>query len=486
MEITGRGTLKRAGELLARIVEIRQRLTQGHHSMGTRQQTSSRCASRRRFLRQSAALAGALGVPVVVPSSVLGLAGRVAPSARVVLGCIGLGIQGLGNMRTFRGNPEVQVAAVCDVHATRRMEAKQSNDEFYGNGDCRAFKDFRELLACKDIDAVQITAPDHWHPLIALEATRQGKPMYCEKPIGWSLRAAQAVRKAVRQSGVVFQFGTQQRSGGKFRQACELVRNGKIGQLKTILVGVPTSWTCPVQPVEPVPKELDYDLWLGPAPRAPYCYQRCRPWTPKEGYSIWYCISDYCMGMIGNWGVHHLDIAQWGNGTDLSGPTEVEGTGTFPTGMLTNCAVQWQVENRYPNGVTLVHMDNETSAKHPLQQRGHGHGVMFLGTKGWVHVDREQIDAEPRSLLKTKLGPNELRLFKSDNHHANFIDAVKGRCPPAAPIDIAFCSDALCNLQQIAIKLKRKLSWDPSREAFVADDEANRMLDRPMRGPWRL
>ena len=437
--------------------------------------------NRRQFLKQSAAFAGVLGFPVIVPSSVLGQAGTPAPSNRVVLGCIGLGIQGTGNMRTFRANPEVQVAAVCDVHETQRRRAKQAVDEAYGNQDCAAYGDFRELIARKDIDAVQITTPDHWHPLVALEATRQRKHMYCEKPIGWSFRAAQAVRKAVQESGVVFQFGTQQRSGGKFRLACELVRNGKIGQLKTILVGVPGSWTCPSQPTEPVPKELDYELWLGPAPLAPYCYQRCRPYTEKEGWSIWYCISDYCMGMIGNWGVHHLDIAQWGNGTELSGPTEVEGTGVFPQGLLTDGAVSWQVENRYANGVTLVHMDDGTAPKHPLQVGGHGHGVLFLGTEGWVHVDREKLDASPKSLLKATIGPNEVHLFKSDNHHANFIDAVKGRTKPAAPIDIAVRSDALCHLQQIAIKLRRKLRWDPAGEVFVNDDEANRMLDRPMR-----
>jgi predicted dehydrogenase len=442
--------------------------------------------NRRQFLRQSAALAGVLGVPAIVPASVLGQAATPAPSNRVALGCIGLGIQGTGNMRAFRGNPEVQVVAVCDVHESQRRRAKQAVDEAYGNESCAAYKDFRELMARKDIDAVQITAPDHWHPLIALEATRQRKHMYCEKPIGWSLRAAQAVRKAVQASGVVFQFGTQQRSGGKFRLACELVRNGKIGQLKTILVGVPSSWTCPSQPTEPVPRELDYDLWLGPAPLAPYCYHRCRPYTEKEGWSVWYCISDYCMGMIGNWGVHHLDIAQWGNGTELGGPTEVEGTGVFPQGMLTDAATHWQVENRYANGVTLIHMDDETSRKHPLQQGGHGHGVMFLGAEGWVHVDREKLDAGPKSLLKATIGPNELHLFKSDNHHVNFIDAVKGRTKPAAPIDVAVRSDALCHLQQMAIKLKRKLRWDPAAEAFVGDDEANRMLDRPMREPWKL
>lgn len=251
---------------------------------------------RRQFFKKMAGAAGAAAFPQIVPSSVLGREGATAPSNKVTLGCIGLGIQGMGNMRTFRGNTEdVQVVAVCDVHETQRLNGKNAVDEFYeekGTG-CAAFRDFRELLARKDIDAVQITAPDHWHPLMVLEATRQKKHWYCEKPIGWSFRAAQAVRKAVKESGVVFQFGTQQRSGGNFRRACELVRNGRIGKLQTILVGVPGSWTYPLQ------------------------FQRCRPWTKGQGwggYRIWYCISDYCMGMIGNWGIHHLDIAQWGNG----------------------------------------------------------------------------------------------------------------------------------------------------------------------------
>jgi len=445
--------------------------------------------SRREFLKSAAV---GLSFPTIVPASVFG---AQAPSNRLAMACIGLGVQGTGNMRAFLGNPEVRVAAVCDVHQTQLQKGKQVVDTWYSNSDCAAFKDFRELMARRDIDAVQITAPDHWHPLMAVEAARQKKHMYCEKPVGWSFRAAKAVQKAVHDSGVVFQFGTQQRSGGFFRQACELVRNGRIGQLRTILVGVPGSWTCPKQPTEPVPSELDYEMWLGPAPMAPYCYERCRPYTnpprnPNAGgwgpWSIWYCISDYCIGMIGNWGVHHLDIAQWGNGTDLSGPTEIEGTGVFPQDMLTDCATSWQVENRYANGVTLVHMDDATAKKHPLQVGGYGHGILFLGSEGWVHVDRERIDANPKSLLKVKFGPDEIRLFKSDNHHVNFVDAVKGRTQPAAPIDVAVCSDALCWLEQIAIKVRRPLRWDPAKEEFANDAEANTLLDRPMRNPWRL
>ncbi len=442
--------------------------------------------TRRHFLK-SALAAGTVATWHFAPARALGRAGFVAPSKRVTYGVIGLGIQGTGDMRAFLGNKEVQVVAVCDVHEGQRNKGKQAVDTWYSNSDCAAYRDFRELIARPDIDAVQITTPDHWHPLIAIESARQGKHMYQEKPMGWSFRAAHAVQKAIKASGVVFQFGTQQRSDRKFRFACELVRNGKIGQLKTILVGVPGSVSsCPIQPVEPVPKELDYELWLGPAPKAPYSYHRCRPHTQKDGWSVWYSISDYCMGMIGNWGVHHLDIAQWGNNSELSGPTEIQGTGVFPKGLLTDCCVSWQIENRYGNGVTLVHMDDATSKKHPLQKNGHGHGVMFIGSEGWVHVDRGAMDAQPASLLQTQLGPNEVRLFKSDNHAANFIEAVKGRSQPAAPIDIAVRTDTLCHLQLIAARLGRKLRWDPEKEQFPGDNEANALLDRPMRAPWKV
>jgi predicted dehydrogenase len=452
----------------------------------------SSALSRRQFLRNALATAGLLGAPPLAPSSIWHQAGAVAPSNRVVLGCIGLGIQGTGNMKAFLGHPEVRVTAVCDVHEDQRLKGKQVVDAFYGNADCAGTKDFRELVARPDIDAVLITTPDHWHPLIALEAARHGKHLYYEKPMGWSFRAAQAVRAAVRDRKVVFQFGTQQRSSGNFRFACELVRNGRIGQLKTILVGVPGSVPFPSQPTEPVPKELDYDLWLGPAPWAPYCVERCRPYTHRpnapwtQNYSTWYHISDYCIGFIGNWGIHHLDIAQWGNGTESTGPTEIEGRGSFPREGLADCALTWQVENRFANGVTLVHMDDETSKKHPRQVGGHGHGILFLGTEGWVHVDRQGLDAQPKSLLQTQIGPGETHLFRSDNHHGNFVDAVKGRKPPAAPIDVAVRSDTLCHLDQIAIKLQRKLRWDAVQESFVDDPQANQMLDRPMRSPWKI
>jgi hypothetical protein len=264
------------------------------------------------------------------------------------------------------------------------------------------------------------------------------------------------------------------------------VRNGRIGKLQTILVGVPASSPFPAQPDEPVPPGFNYDMWLGPAPMAPYSYARCRPYS-KEGWSIWYHISDYCMGFIGNWGIHHLDIAQWGHGTEDTGPVEIEGKGVFPKEGLANCALTWQVENKFRDGVTLVHMNDSTAAKHPLQTpRYKPTGIMFRGTEGWVYVTRSMIDAEPRSLLTSTIGPNEIHLEESSDHYRNFLDAVKQRKRAVCPIDVAVRSDTIAHLDNIAIKLRRKLRWDPVKEKFIGDEEANRMLKRPMRRPWHL
>lgn len=454
--------------------------------------TTTSSLNRRSFLKQAGLAAGAITLPAFVPASALGAEGGVPASNRITVAGIGLGIQGTGNLKAMLARAGVRVIAVCDVHETQRAKGKKVVDDHYGNQECAAYKDYRELLARKDLDAVLICAPDHWHPLIALEAARQGKHMYCEKPMGWSFRAAQAVRQAVLQSGVVFQFGTQQRSDRKFWRACALVRNGHIGQLQTILVGVPGSVAVPAQPTEPVPKELDYETWLGPAPLAPYCFERCRPYTsrPNESwtrnYSSWYHISDYCVGFIGNWGIHHLDIAQWGHGTEATGPVEVEGSGEFPTEGLADCALRWQVQNRFADGVTLVHMDDETSRRHPLQKNGHGHGVLFLGSEGWVHVDRSKLDPGRESLLDVKTDDFAVKLLQSFDHHDNFLEAIRKRRPLAAPIESAVRSDTLYHLDQIALKLRRKLRWDPVGESFVNDPEANRLLDRPMRGPWKL
>jgi predicted dehydrogenase len=446
---------------------------------------------RRQFLK-SAAAAGAMAFPYIVPSSATGRTGSVAASNRIVMGCIGLGIQGTGNMREFLRQKDVQVVSVCDVRESQRRKARSIVDERYGSNDCAAYDDFRELCARRDIDAVSIATPDHWHVLVGLEAAQNGKHMYYEKPIGWSFAAARVLRDTIKRYGVVFQFGTQQRSGRDFRFACELVRNGRIGKVHTILVGVPGSVALPNQAAEPIPNRLDYDMWLGPAPWSPHSFERCRPYTSRpndpwtQNYSTWYHISDYCIGFIGNWGIHHVDIAQWGNGSEDTGPVEIDGSAAFPTDGIADCALSWQVENKFASGVKLIHTDNSTSARHPSQIQGFSQGILFRGTEGWVFVNRGKLDAHPKSLLKSIIGPNELHLVASSNHHRNFLDAVRVRKRTACPIDVAVRSNTICQLDDIAIRLRRKLQWDPKKEDFVNDPEASRMLTRPMRSPWHI
>lgn len=448
-----------------------------------------RKVNRRQFLSTAT---GAVAFPYVVSSSSLGLAGTTAPSNRIAMGCIGLGIQGTGNMREFLRQKDVQVTAVCDVRGTQLRKGSEIVNTHYRNTDCKTFTDFRDITGATDIDTVLIATPDHWHPLIGIDAARNGKHMYYEKPIGWSFKAGQVLCSTVKRYGVTFQFGTQQRSSRDFRFACELVRNGKIGKLHTILVGVPGGVTVPNPPTEPVPKGFDYDMWLGPAPLAPHSFERTRPYVTRPGaswtqqYSNWYHISDYCIGFIGNWGIHHIDIAQWGANTENTGPVQIQGSGIFPKEGLADCVLTWQVENKFAKGLKIIHMDNSSAAKHPEQIPGFSQGVLFKGTDGWVFVNRSKIDAHPKSLLKSNIGPNDINLIKSASHHRNFIDSVKTKTPTACPVDIAVKSNTICQIDNIAIQLKRKLTWDPKKEIFENDPEANRMLSKPMRTPWKI
>ena len=446
--------------------------------------------NRRQFL--SGLCGKALAVasfPYVVPSTALAGNGAVPPSEKVAMGFIGVGSMGGGHLRTFLGYDDVQVVAVSDLRQIFRQKAVERVRQQYGGKGCDAHHDFRELLARDDIDAVTVVTPDHWHGLIAVEAARRGKDMYCEKPLTMSVTDSKAVRSAVKRYGVVFQFGTQQRSDEKFRFACELARNEKIGKLHTIMVGSHPSITCPNQPSEPTPdkNEFDYDTWLGPAPWAPYSYQRCDSRAMgTEG--MWTHIHDYSLGGLGGaWGIHHVDIAQWGNGTDDTGPVEIEGTGVIPADGLADTAVEWQVEHTYANGVKMIHANTKTALKRAKQFSLHyGLGILFLGSEGWVLVCREFLDAEPKSLLTATIGPNEIRLPQSDNHRRNFLDCVKTRQKTICPVETAVRSDTICHLDDIAIRLGRKLKWDPAKEQFIDDDQANRMLTRPMRSPWRF
>ena len=435
--------------------------------------------NRRQFIRRmgmAAAGGGAVaaaGGPVLVPASALGLGGVVAPSERIALGMIGMGGRGSMLQINFQGLTACQVVAVCDVKTAQREYARQVADQAYGGTGCRAFVDFRDLCARPDIDAVAIATPDHWHVLQALEALRAGKDVYMEKPLGLSVAEGKALRGAVERHGRVLQFGTQERSSRNSRFACEMVLSGRIGAVHTIRVGSRQSVPSGVYPPMPVPDGIDYDLWLGPAPWAPYTDHRViNEW--------WFHNSDYSLGFISGCGVHTVDIAQWGNGTQLTGPVAVEGWGTFPADGLNDCATAWEVTMTYANGVKMHFTDGE---QNPL-------GVRFEGTDGWVFVKEEHlggaVDAWPREMLRQPIGPGEVRLPFSNHHQENFLDCIRTRARPVAPVEVAVRSDTLCQLSDIAMRLGRRLRWDPDAETFVGDAEANRMLSRAMRSPWRL
>jgi len=441
--------------------------------------------SRREFLKTTLAAVGGVGFPCIIPSAALGKAGTVAPSNRLSIGVIGVGGMGTGHVRQLLGYPDVRVSAVCDIWPVRQQKAKAFVDRHYGNSDCAAYTDFRDLLARSDIDGCVIATCDHWHVLVALEAVRNHKHVYLQKSVGVYFGENQVLRKEVKRTGVVFQFGTQQRSDSRFRFACELVRNKRIGKLHTIMVGSIPSWFVPNSAPEPVPEDFNYDLWLGPAPWAPYSFMRCGP--RAEGAGAWYVISDYAMGHISGWGIHHVDIAQWGNGSDHTTPVEIEGTGTIPTDGLTDTPTSFEVLHTYANSVRLVHMDTKTArTRAPQFWLNEGLGILFLGTDGWVFVCREGLYTHPKSLMNTAIGPDEIRLHSSNDHMRNFLDAITTKAQTVCPIDVAVHSDTICHQGNIAIRLGRKLKWNPENERFINDDQANRMLTRSMRGPWKL
>ena len=427
--------------------------------------------TRRGFLRAAAA---AVAAPSVVPCSVLG---ADAPSNQITMGCIGVGRQGSGNMQGFLDR--VRVVAVCDVDAGRAQAAKQTVERRYaerlGNGvykGCLAYSDFRDLLARRDIDTCLICTPDHWHTLPAVAAAQAGKDMYIEKPLTLTVPEGRVLSDAVRRYGRVLQVGSQQRSDTRFRTACELVRNGRIGKLHTVTVILATDPGCGPEPTMPVPDGLDYDFWLGPAPLAPYTEKRVHP---QRGYGRpgWLRMRDYSGGMMTGWGAHHNDIAHWGMGTEYTGPVEIEGTAEYPKDGLWDVHGKFHVEARYASGVRLVMHDGSD-------------GVRFEGSDGWVFVKRGRLETEPKSILSETVGPEETRLYRSNDHKGNFLDCVRTRAEPVANVEIGHRSATVCHLANIAMRLRRKLAWDPDRESFVDDAEADRIMVRTMRSPWTL
>ena len=418
-------------------------------------------------------LIGAAGIcafPSFVSASALGRGGVEAPSHRITMACIGLGGRGKENLRSFLGHQNCRIVAVCDVNANRVEEAKKIVNDRYGNTDCATYRDYREVLARGDIDAVSIATPDAWHVLQSVEAARAGKDIFLEKPLGLSVRDDIALRNAVRSYDRVFQFGTQQRSDRKFGLACELVQNGRIGKLQRIVVSVPASRAVGLIRPAPAPPWLDWDMWVGPARWRPYSVGivgNCGEW----GH-----ISNFSLGWITTWGIHHVDIAQWGNDADHTGPVEVEGTGEFPPEGLYDCATGWDMVWRYANGVVVRFIDKGKRRQ----------GVRFEGTEGWVFVEREVIEAEPKSLLQERIGPEERHFTIGTDHWGGFLDCIKSRKTPVSSIESAVRTDTVCHICDIAMRLGRKLRWNPAAEQFVNDVEANRMLIRSWRSPWHL
>jgi len=423
--------------------------------------------SRRGFLKQAAAV---VALPNIVRGSVLGLNGATAPSNKIVFGAIGVGGQGTGNMNRFLRDPEAQMVAVCDVDKAHSDRALDLVNKFHKDEGCVAYKDFRELLARDDIDAVTVCPPDHWHAVISVAAAKAGKDIYCEKPLANTVAEGRAVAEAVKRYNVVLQTGSHERSRSSARFGCELVRNGRIGKLHTIRVNLPKDSYGPegLHPAMPVPDGFDYDFWLGPCPREAYTKVRC--------HFYFRYILDYSGGEMTDRGAHVMDFAHLAMGLDDSGPVEVWGKGEFPREGLFNTATAYHFEFNYANGVHLIGTSNEPR------------GIKFEGTDGWVfiHIHGGRLEADPPSLLDEVIGPDEIRLGRSPGHHRDFLNAVKSRGTPMAPAEVGHRTATICHLANIAMLTGRKLKWDPVTEQVTNDEAANRMCWRPMRSPWRV
>jgi len=430
--------------------------------------------SRRRFLGNVAGVsAAAVGFPHIISSSALGADGAVAPSERIVMGCIGVGSQGTGNMRGFLGKKDAQVVAVCDVDRGHRDSAKRLVDRAYKNMDCQTYADFRELIARADIDALSLAMPDHWHSIPVVMAAQAGKDMYGEKPLARTIHEAKVMRDTVNRYGRIWQTGSWQRSVDNFRRGCELVRNGRIGKVTRVEVGLPTGGGGGTPPVSEPPQGLDWDFWLGPAPWTAF-----RKYGNQAPHWDWRWIMDYSGGQLTDWAGHHIDIAHWGLGLDDTGPVEIEGKGVYPKDGIYDVPTEYKFTCKYADGLELIVASDRQVPK--------GMGTVWYGEKGWVHVDRGRQATEPANLWNETIGPNETRLYKSTDHQQNFLDCVKSREKAIAPIEVACRSISVGLLGEIAMLLERRVRWDPVKEDFVNDPEASRLLSRPMRAPWHL
>lgn len=439
---------------------------------------TKRDITRRFFMQGTAAAVAAATAPALIRSSALGAGGRTPPSDRIRVGMIGVGRQAyLRNMPQFLAMPDVQLLAVCDVDRWRLDNAKQAIEKSYGDAQrsgsykgCDAYLDYEQLLAREDIDAVMISTPDHWHAPMAVAAMRAGKDVSLEKPITRTIAEGRELSRLSAELGRVFRVDSELRSTRGVHQAATLVRNGLIGPVHTVTVGVPGSDVpCPPQPEMPVPEGLDYQRWQGPAPQAPYTLNRVHP-VKGYGRPGWMRHLYYCDGMITNWGAHLIDGAMWATGQERTGPVEIEGRGTYPSAeSFWNVLLDFELNYRFADGIKWTYRTEKPYFK-------------IEGSEGWVYADFSSIRAEPASLLTWKPGPDAVAFpFKSDKQ--DFIDNVKSRGETLEPAEVGHRVTSFCHLGHIAIRLGRKLTWDPATEHFAGDPQADTLIDHPIHEP---
>jgi predicted dehydrogenase len=425
---------------------------------------------RRQFLKASIAAAIAPSIISGCARTQTGMA-RPAPSERITMGCIGLGWQGPGNMGEFLRIPEVQVVALCDVDQKHLADAKKTVDRHYENSDCATYNNFEDLLARGDLDTVMIALPDHWHAIPAIAAAEAGIDIYGEKPLSHTLAEGRAMVSAVERNGRIWQTGSWQRSVDNFQHAAQLVRNGRIGKVQYVEVGLGGGYDDYTglgdqRDYRDPPAELDYERWVGPAPMLPYC--------PARTHKNWRWHMTFGGGRIMDWVGHHLDIAHWGLGLDYTGPVRVEGTGVIPEDPIWNAPPSYDCTCTYADGLVI-----RISDKYPM-------GAKWVGDQGWIFVTRGETQADPATVLDEQIGPDEIQLYKSTNHFENFIHCVKTREETITPCEIAHRSASVGHLCNIAIYTGRPITWNPETEEIVGDPEASAMLSPEYRAPWEL
>ena len=456
--------------------------------------------NRRNFVKNSLKASAATtiavtGFPTIVPASVIG---KNAPSNKINIGAIGVGrISREHDMKETLPFDQARIMAVCDVDSKRLAEGKKYVNDYYAAKTGKPYDgvtmydDHRALLQNKDIDAVLISTPDHSHAYLGIHAVEAGNDVYLQKPASLTIAEGRALSNAVHRTGRILQIGSQQRSSTQFRYAAELVRNGRIGDLKTVYVGLPGDPGGDEEPEMPIPKNLNYDAWLGSTPNVYYTEKRVHP---QNDYSRpgWLRMEQFGAGMITGWGAHHVDIAHWGMDTEYTGPIEISGRADFPKSGLWNVHGLFQTEGVYANGVKMV-VSNELP-----------NGVKFEGTEGWIFVTRGDyrasasdpiptgknkvlpLTASNNKIITSVIGENEINLYKSTDQHGNWLESIVSRKQPISPVEIGHRSCSTCLLHHVAMKLKRKIYWDPMNERFINDDEANAMLNRPHRFPYEV